>query len=102
MYRGGGQPPLCGIARNKEDGNKMKSGQAKVTVPREKITADMCRPDNRGTDIAGKVVAVRADALRPEYRSAEHQLALVEGGNGLRGNALGTTCFCKNLYSGNL
>lgn len=45
-------------------------------------------------------MAVRLDVLRPEYRSAENQLVLVMGGNGSRGNALGTTCFCKNLYSG--
>lgn len=86
--------------RVKNQCDKVREEQAKVTVPREKITADMCRQDNRGTDIAGKVVAVRADALRPEYRFADHQLVLVEGGNGSRGNALGTTCFCKNLYSG--
>lgn len=79
---------------------KIREEQEKVTVPRERITADMCRQDNRSLDIMGKVVVVRADALRPEYRSAEHQLVLVEGGNGSRGNALGTTCFCKNLYSG--
>lgn len=86
--------------RVKDQCMKVREEQAKVTVPREKITADMCRQDDRGTDIAGKVVAVRADALRPEYRSADYQLVLVEGGNGSRGNALGTTCFCKNLYSG--
>ena len=86
--------------RVKEQCIKVREEQAKVAVPRKKITADMCRKDDRSADIKGKVVAVKAEALRPEYRSIEHQLVFVTGGNGARGNALGTTCFCESLYSG--
>lgn len=79
---------------------KIREEQAKVTVPREQITADMCLPMKGDTSLVGKVVAVRADAIRPEYRSAEHQLILVTGGNGARGGARGSACFSTNLYSG--
>ena len=68
---------------------KVHGEQEKVTVPREKITADKCIPMFKCGDIAGKVMAVKPEALRPEYRSAEHQLILVTGGNGAREHSLG-------------
>lgn len=45
-------------------------------------------------------MAIRAEALRPEYRSAEHQLVYVVGGNGARKQSFGTACYCITLYSG--
>ena len=79
---------------------KVHEEQAKVTVPREDITAQMCIPMFKCGDIVGKVMAVKAQALRPEYRSAEHQLIYVTGGNGARKNSLGSACYCITLYSG--
>ena len=79
---------------------KVHGEQEKVTVPREKITVDKCIPMFKCGDIAGKVMAVKPEALRPEYRSAEHQLVLVTGGNGAREHSLGSACFCTNLYTG--
>lgn len=77
---------------------KVREEQAKVTVPRVRITAQMCSPVSE--DMTGKVMAVRAERLRPEYRSAEHQLVYVTGGNGARMKAFGTACYCTALYSG--
>ena len=79
---------------------KVRQEQEKVTVPREQITAGMCKPIEDCGDLRGKVVAVRAEALRPEYRSAEHQLAYVTGGFGAAKDARGTACYCIMLYSG--
>lgn len=79
---------------------KVREEQAKVTVPREKITADMCSPMSQCGDMTGKVMAIRAEILRPEYRSAEHQLVYVVGGNGARQQSFGTVCYCITLYSG--
>ena len=45
-------------------------------------------------------MAVRPEALRPEYRSAEHQLVYVRSGNGTRSASFGTACYCTNLYDG--
>ncbi len=86
--------------RVKEQCIKVHGEQEKVTVPREKITADKCIPLFKCGDIAGKVMAVKPEALRPEYRSAEHQLILVKGGNGAREHSLGSACYCIALYSG--
>ena len=79
---------------------KVREQWAQLTVPREPITADMCYPHDYGQKIIGKVVAIKGASLRPEYRSADHQLVLVEGGNGAYGNSRGTACFSVNLYTG--
>lgn len=86
--------------RVKEQCIKVREAQEKVTVPREKITADMCLPMNSSQNLIGKVMAVKADALRPEYRTADHQLIYVTGGHGAMENSLGSACFYTNLYSG--
>ncbi len=86
--------------RVKAQCEKIREEQAKVTVPRKVITADMCLPLKNDDSLEGKVAAVRTDSIRPEYRSAEHQLVLVTGGNGARGGARGNACFCTNLYTG--
>lgn len=86
-------------SRVNEQCRKVREEQAKVTVPRDKITAEMCIPLSGSTNLEGKVAAIKADVLRPEYRSAEHQLIYVTGGNGARG-ARGSACFSTNLYTG--
>lgn len=79
---------------------KVREEQKRVTVPKESITADMCLSFAHDTSLVGKVAAIRKDALRPEYQSAPYQLVYVTGGNGARGKARGSACFCTNLYSG--
>lgn len=83
-----------------EQCQKVREEWAKVTVPRIRITEGMCIPHDYGQDLTGKVVAIKPSALRPEYRSADHQLVLVDGGSGAAANSYGTTCFCVNLYTG--
>lgn len=78
---------------------KLREEQSKITVPREKITDEMCFSIS-DIDLNGKIAAVKAEALRPEYRSAENQLVYVTGGNGARKNSIGTACFCTNIYNG--
>lgn len=79
---------------------KVREEQEKVTVPREKITADMCNSTFQCGNLTGKVMAIKAEVLRPEYRSAEHQIVYVTGGNGARQDSFGTACYCITLYSG--
>lgn len=83
-----------------EQCQKVREEWAKVAVPRIRITEGMCFPQDYGQDLTGKIVAIKPDVLRPEYRSADHQLVLVDGGSGAIANSYGTTCFCVNLYTG--
>ena len=64
-------------------------------APQEPITAEQCYPNDLTQSIEGKVVAIKAGVLRPEYRTASHQLKFVLGGFGANGNARGSAVICK-------
>jgi hypothetical protein len=64
------------------------------------ITADKCHPHDYGQNLVGKVVAIKPEALRPEYRRGDVQLVLVDGGFGANGNARGSAVFCYHLNDG--
>lgn len=53
-----------------------------------------CVPINFSQGVKGKIVAIRLEALLPAYRTAEHQLVLING------EPFGKACSCINLYSG--
>lgn len=80
--------------------DKVLSERASLSVPLETITMEDCFPNDYSKSIEGKVVAIKASSIVPEYRTADHQLVYVTGGNGAHGNARGSACFCINLYSG--
>jgi hypothetical protein len=69
-------------------------------MSRAVFTSEHCYPDDRAQSIDGKIVAVRADVLRPEYRRGDHQLVLVAGGHGAQANARGNAVFCYRLSDG--
>jgi hypothetical protein len=59
-----------------------------------------CLPGSRDSDYTDKLIIVKAEELRPEYRTADFQLMLCTHGNGARPNAIGTSVFGKELFSG--
>jgi len=83
-----------------EQMDKVMADREKVTAPIETITAEQCFPNDLGESINGKVVAIRADALRREYRTSDRQIVLVTGGFGANANSRGSAVFCTNLYHG--
>jgi len=64
------------------------------------ITTDDCLPDSSGMDFEGQVVAIKAEILYPEYRTASHQLHVAMSGFGCSPTALGRAVICKNIYDG--
>lgn len=46
------------------------------------LTENDCHTVDDSMDIGGKIVVIRADALRPEYQGATHQICICEGGFG--------------------
>ena len=76
------------------------TGQIEAVKADMTISADQCHKNDFSKSIVGKIVAIRADALRREYRSADHQLVLVNGGFGAAANARGSAVYATNLYSG--
>ena len=64
------------------------------------IMQDKCAPITWEDSIENKVVVIKGNILRPEFRHASHQLMLCTGGFGSQPNARGRTCHCISLYDG--
>ena len=79
---------------------ELKNERAENGLPIQKLTADDCLPDSYDKDWKDSLLIVKPDILAPEYRSAEHQLALCTGGFGANPNARGRAVFVKELHSG--
>ena len=62
------------------------------------LTAKDCMPDSYENCVEGRVVVLRGDVLRPEYKRASNQLLLCTGGFGAQPNPRGRTCFATRLY----
>lgn len=86
--------------RVKSQIDKVRTEQEKLNVPLDVIAAEMCYPNDYGESIEGKVVAIKASALRNEYQTQTNQLVLITGGFGSQANSRGNACFTTNLYSG--
>ena len=62
------------------------------------ITADMCDSKD-DKNLEGEIIVIKADALRPEYRTEAYQIVLCTGGHGARADARGNAVFCSYLSS---
>lgn len=71
-------------------------------IPNAPITVDGCELIGRDTDLRGKVVVIKPEVLRREYRRATCQLHLCNGGFGASPNRHGSACRCTELYSGKI
>ena len=78
----------------------VKSEIEQSKTPCELFTAEHCYPNDRSRSIDGKIVAIKADVFRPEYRRGDIQLVLVNGGNGASANSRGNAVFCYHLNDG--
>ena len=64
------------------------------------FTSEKCYRNDYSQSIDGKIVAIKADVLRPEYRRGDVQLVLVDGGNGAKANPIGRAVYCYHLNDG--
>lgn len=78
----------------------VKAERDKIIVPREPLNFEHCNPIDYRENIENKVVVIRPECLRPEYRTADKQLVLAVGGFGAVANARGRAVITVNLYSG--
>ena len=69
-------------------------------IPNAPITAGGCEVIGHQHDLRGKIVVIKPEVLRPEYRRATCQLHLCNGGFGASPNSRNSACFCTELYSG--
>lgn len=64
------------------------------------LTARDCNVIDYNDDIHNKVVILKPDALRREYRVATYQILFCTGGFGASPRSRGSACYCVNLYTG--
>lgn len=69
-------------------------------IPNAPITAEGCEVIGWQHELRGKVIVIKPEVLRPEYRRATCQLQLCTGGFGASPNSRGSACYCTELYSG--
>ena len=94
----------------KEYGTRITEAAAEIIRETEKANADVgsneeitpanCKAITYEDSLVNKVVVIRGDILRPEFRHASRQLMLCTGGFGAEPHSRGRTCFCTNLYDG--
>lgn len=58
-----------------------------------------CTPVSSKDDLNGKIVVIKQDVLRQEYRRSTNQIKLCTGGFGAYPNSRGSACYCVDLYS---
>jgi hypothetical protein len=78
----------------------MRSEIGKAEYQTKIITSDDCYCNDYGQDITGEVVAIKASALRPEYRRGDVQLVFVTHGSGARAYPRGSSVYCYHLSDG--
>ncbi len=71
-----------------------------VKVPLTPVTKEQCYPVSEQGEFLNKVVAIKPDSLRHEYRRCDRQLIYVTSGNGARAEARGRAVFGINIYTG--
>ena len=91
-----GQRIMEQAKRAREEASKPKA-QGIDDAP---LTAKDCRPVTHDDELEDKLIVIRADVLRREYRHATHQIKLCIGGFGASPNSRGSACYCVNLYTG--
>ena len=64
------------------------------------ITAEGCTPISYDDDLHGKVIVIKPEVLRPEYRRATSQVKLCTGGFGASPHSRGSAVFCTEIYTG--
>ncbi len=63
------------------------------------LTKTDCSPISYKDDLNGKIVVIKQEVLRQEYRRATNQIKLCTGGFGASPNSRGSACYCVDLYS---
>ena len=64
------------------------------------ITVEGCTPLSHDDDLHGKVIVIKPEILRPEYRRATSQLKLCMGGFGAYPHSRGSAVYCTDIYTG--
>lgn len=79
---------------------KLQTERSTIHESMSPIQAAHCHPIKSENELGGRLVVIRPERLRPEFRTADHQLAWVTGGFGASGHSRGRAVFAIRIYSG--
>ena len=88
------------IAEKAEKVQKESEEIARAVGDNPELTAKDCSPVSDFDCIEGRIIVLKGDIMRPEYKRATSQLLLCTGGFGSQANARGRTCFATRIYDG--
>ena len=79
----------------------VRTEREKTSEPQEVLGKECCLPSyGPDSDLGNRVVVMRPEVLRPEYRNAAHQLVYVTGGFGAFPNSRGSAVYGDYVFSG--
>ena len=73
--------------------------QSRAGLNMNVITKDACLPIDNKTFV-GEIIVIRPERICPEYRNEHYQIMRCTGGNGAKSDGLGTSVFCRELFTG--
>jgi len=80
---------------------QIREDRARFDEPQEVFTQAQCLPPSKESErLKGRVVVIKPEVLRAEYRNVAHQIVYVVGGFGAEANARGSKVFGTNVFSG--
>ncbi|OIB01504.1 hypothetical protein AK95_29245 [Paenibacillus sp. LC231] len=79
---------------------KLQIERSAITEPMPPIQLTQCMPIKSDDVLSGRIVVIRPEWLRPEFRTADNQLVWVTGGFGASGHSRGRAVYAETLYSG--
>jgi hypothetical protein len=88
------------IAKQAEKTREALEGERTGENDYSVITTERCSVVSSDDDLHGKIIVIKPEVLRREYRAANHQLKLCTGGFGASPNSRGSACFCADLRTG--
>lgn len=86
--------------RVSDDVLALETERSNLDIPLSVFGKDECYPNDYSESIVGKVIAIKAPVLIPEYQRADRQIYLVTGGFGAEANSRGRAVYCTNIHTG--
>jgi hypothetical protein len=88
------------LCRVQEQVTQVRADREMSDEPQEVFGASHCLPDGMKHHLEGRVVILKPEGLRHEYRNAAHQLIYITGGFGALPAARGQTVYGNAVFTG--
>ena len=80
-----------------EEIEKLKRSRADRSL--KVIGKEACTPIGNES-FTGKIIVLKPERICPEYRNEHYQIVRCTGGNGAKADGIGTSVFCREMFTG--